>query len=104
MWITRQLKKHREISSSSGVVVNGESLLVQGEYEHREPESVYPFGIYSKSPRGEKAILLNGIYIGVSGKRNIDIEEGEVCIFSSGGARILLKNDGKVYINGKEVG
>ena len=38
-----------------------------------------------------------------NGDENVDLNPGEVMLFSSGGASIVLKNNGKVLINGKEV-
>ena len=55
---------------------------------------------------GEKSIVLptstGDICLGVLAG-NLDLEPGELMLCSSGGASILLKNDGYVYINGKKI-
>ena len=35
--------------------------------------------------------------------KNVELDEGEVMLSSKGGASIVLKNDGRVLINGKAV-
>ena len=34
---------------------------------------------------------------------NPELEEGELMLYSKGGASIVLKNDGRVLVNGKEL-
>jgi hypothetical protein len=47
--------------------------------------------------------LANGeVSLGVLAK-NVELDEGEVMLSSKGGASIVLKNDGRVLINGKAV-
>lgn len=57
-------------------------------------------------PVGESAVVLplaNGeVSLGVLAK-NVELDEGEVMLSSKGGASIVLKNDGRVLINGKAV-
>lgn len=67
-------------------------------------DEVYtPFGFSSVAPIGEKALVIptpNGEMIAGYKMRRRVLEEGEVELFSQGGAYILLKNDGSVVING----
>ena len=42
------------------------------------------------------------VSLGVLAK-NVELDEGEVMLSSKGGASIVLKNDGRVLINGKAV-
>lgn len=65
-----------------------------------------PYGFASVVPVGESAVVLplaNGeVSLGVLAK-NVGLDEGEVMLSSKGGASIVLKNDGRVLINGKVV-
>ena len=65
-----------------------------------------PYGFASVVPVGESAVVLplaNGeVSLGVLAK-NVGLDEGEVMLSSKGGASIVLKNDGRVLINGKAV-
>ncbi len=66
-----------------------------------------PYGVQSVPPEGVKAAAaeINGrIYmLGVEGVLDKPLDPGEVALFSAGGASIVLKNDGNVYINGRLV-
>ena len=65
-----------------------------------------PYGIAYVVPAGEETFMrrLNldwrDRYIQ---KPCTDIQEGELMLYSQGGASIVLKNDGRVLINGREV-
>ena len=69
-------------------------------------ETVTPYGIAYVPQKGEKAVSLqigNSNYmIGVCKTPPFELSEGEIGLYSSGGASIILKNDGKVLINGRE--
>ena len=56
-------------------------------------------------PTGQKAVVLplddGEVGLGVISS-NAELEEGELMLYSKGGASIILKNSGKVLINGKE--
>ena len=49
-----------------------------------------------------KVTLVSVSWVCTIACENTEIEPGELLLFSKGGAEILLSNDGKVYINGKE--
>lgn len=65
-----------------------------------------PYGIVAVPPKGTKAVVLptgdTAVCLGTP-QLVKDLKEGEVMLFSSGGASIILKNNGKVLINGKEI-
>lgn len=44
------------------------------------------------------------VCLGVIAPPPDNLEPGELMLYSAGGAKIVLKNNGKVLINGKEVG
>ena len=67
--------------------------------------SVVPYGVAFAVPKGENTVVLpvgnTAVYLGVLQKEN-DLEAGEIMLYSSGGATVVLKNDGRVLINGRE--
>lgn len=73
---------------------------VMGEREYRSPEVLFPYGFSSAAAGGEKAVMLDGFCAGVSALPDSSLEEGEVRLYSGGGAEILLKSSGEVVING----
>lgn len=111
MWIADYITKNSVSSPSAvcGSIVNSNGLktAVKGSAEHNNLKTVAPYGVYSVAPKGEKAVVLpladSEVCIGVtSGENNLEV--GEVLLKSKGGASILLKNDGFVYINGVKFG
>lgn len=67
---------------------------------------VSPYGIVAVPPKGAKAIVLptgnTAVCLGTPQKVE-GLEEGELMLFSAGGASVVLKNDGRVLINGREI-
>lgn len=82
-----------------------DSMAVVSSGEHKSLKSCLPYGVVSVPPTGECAVVLplddGEVSLGVIAKSKA-LEEGEVMLFSKGGASIVLKNDGRVIINGKE--
>lgn len=85
--------QHNEVSTNGGV-------------PYVNIPVVSPYGIVAVPPKGTKAVVLptgnTAVCLGTPQKVE-NLKEGEVMLFSSGGASIVLKNDGRVLINGKEV-
>lgn len=79
-------------------------VQVKGSSDFQQLPVVAPFGIaYMPSVGCQTAVVpLNGsqVCIGVVDENNSGLEPGEIMLYSQGGARIELKNDGNVYING----
>lgn len=110
MWLMNYITQN-SISAPSAVKGNvnkndSDGIAVVSSGEHKRLKSCFPYGIVSVPPTGEKAIVLplddGEVGLGViSG--NVGLNEGEVMLYSKGGASIILKNDGRVLINGKEV-
>ena len=73
---------------------------------HRVPLTA-PAGIAYVPARGEKAVVVQSsggaVCPGVIMAQPSDLEPGELMLFSAGGASIVLKNNGTVLINGREV-
>lgn len=103
MWLTRQLNSAEGAKITSGRVSGGDELTVQGESEYRCPETLFPYGLESRAAQGGKAVMLDGYCAGISTVADSSIAEGEVRLYSSGGAEIWLKNNGDVIINGQVI-
>ena len=75
-------------AEKGGVKSSGNTVSVDSSEEHREIKCCVPYGFASVVP-----VLA----------KNVELDEGEVMLSSKGGASIVLKNDGRVLINGKAV-
>lgn len=64
-----------------------------------------PYGFKSVPVRGETILFLpvgdGYCALGAIDNGKIQLNEGEVALYSAGGAKIILKNDGSVVINGR---
>lgn len=101
MWLTQRLSSPGGVRLRSGRVEGGEEFAVQGEARFRQPEQLFPYGFASAAAGGGQAVMLDGYCAGISSAPDTGLEEGEVRLYSAGGAEILLKNDGTVVINGQ---
>ncbi len=101
MWLTGQLARDEGLRMRSGLVNSGEGFSVQGEKEYMSPEQVTPYGVSSRAAGGRQAVMLDGYCAGVLSGEDSKLSEGEVRLYSAGGAEILLKNNGDVVINGQ---
>lgn len=89
----------------SGAGENGAS--VSSSEEHKNLELCFPYGLVSVPPTGERAVVLslNDGEVGLGVLKSAEgLQEGEVMLFSKGGASLVLKNDGRVLANGREIG
>ena len=102
----QRLQIAEKCKNRQSYVNTGNTVTVQAEQEHREIKNAAPFGIISVPPVGAKAVVTpteqGFIYTGVIGQ-NAELEPGELMLYSSGGANIVLKNDGQVLINGTSI-
>lgn len=84
---------------------SGNTVSVDSSEEHRGIKCCVPYGFASVVPVGESAVVLplaNGeVSLGVLAKM-LNLMRARLCS-SKGGASIVLKNDGRVLINGKAV-
>ncbi|MGN1432478.1 MAG: hypothetical protein ACI4XI_02135 [Ruminococcus sp.] len=110
MWLMNYITKN-SLTSPSAVKGNvnkndkdGTAVVSSGE--HKRLKSCFPYGIISIPPTGERAVVLplddGEVGLGVIAG-NVNLEEGELMLYSKGGASIVLKNDGKVLVNGQEL-
>lgn len=110
MWITDYMAQNsvkQNISGGAEIVSGGEnSVDAVGSFIRSGARLVAPCGYAAVPVRGSSAVMLSasgedyclGVECSAEG-----LEPGEIRIRSAGGASIELKNDGKVYINGKAV-
>ncbi len=110
MWLMNYITNH---SMTSPEAAKGETntggpggTAVASSSEHKALEMCFPYGIFSVAPSGERAVVLpledGEVGLGVL-KKAAGLQEGEIMLYSKGGASIVLKNDGRVLINGEEV-
>jgi len=111
MWLSRELAAQRGregVSAQAGTVtVDGESAAVYARGEQRSAAVVSPQGIAWRPAGGEPVVLLKGgeqeeaaYVLGIPGGGEVQVEAGELCLYSRGGAQIRLKNNGRVEITG----
>lgn len=83
---------------------DGAAVLSSGE--HKNVAYCLPYGFFSMPPTGERAVVLpledGEISLGVIAPRE-SLEPGELKLQSMGGASLVLKNDGRVLVNGREI-
>lgn len=102
MWLTKQGARSAGTKLHRGQVSGaGEDLRVQGESEYHYPELLFPYGYSSAAEDGNRAVMLDGVCAGIAASPDGQLSQGEVRLYSSGGAEILLKNSGEVVINGQ---
>ena len=107
MWISKKIAAanlDKEDTVCAEVTdTNSGALNVQNGFEYREIESVAPRGISYVPIQGDKTIVIpvgdSFVCIGTVMKDE-GLEPGELKLSSSGGASIVLKNNGSVLING----
>lgn len=117
MWILRSITESNKTAKKAdlGLITNnsGNRLNIQGSQQYHRITSAAPYGIESNPPKGAKSVIIplehTGLCIGICNESN-DLQPGELKLFSSGGAELLLKNDGSIAvtcksftINGKSV-
>lgn len=109
MWLTDYMTRNSLTAPDAvkGSVKNnntGTSVMSSGE--HRELPLCLPYGIACMPPKGACAVVLpladGEVSLGVITQAP-SLEEGELMLYSKGGASIVLKNDGRVLINGREM-
>lgn len=109
MWLTRNLAEGRqstydseltEISDNSKAALSGYGKDGCGEYRIAAPS-----GIVYAPAKGEQAVVVSTeagtICLGTLHEIEEHLEEGELMLYSAGGASIVLKNNGQVLINGE---
>lgn len=106
MWISQRIVREKRAAQAQAGPVSlvGEGYLhAQGAREARDMPLFAPYGVSSLPPEGEQAVMMpvgeDYICLGVRVLPQ-GLLPGEVVLHSLGGARLCLKNDGNVEING----
>ena len=108
MWISRNINNNTNSKNPFVANVlnsNGSEVNVSALEKIENIPNTTPFGILSVPPRGAKAVVVpvgeSAAVCGIVSQNKFSLQEGELALFSTGGASIVLKNDGSVVINGK---
>ena len=110
MWISRYVTSNSfsDAKPSVGELSSaGKKVSVSSSAEYRNVPVAAPFGIAYVPPIGASTVVLptnsGNICLGVISEQASELEQGELMLYSAGGASIILKNDGRVLINGRAV-
>ncbi len=110
MWISRAITENGESAPAFTAEVTGaegNKVSLGGAEGSGTGEAFYPYGIMSVPPKGVKAAAVQSgrsvCVLGCTDGADRDLEPGEIALYSKGGASIILKNDGRVLINGVSV-
>ena len=83
------------------------SVAVSSTRDFQTIPVIAPAGIAYVPPIGSQTIVLpsagGAVCLGVISAPADDLEAGELMLYSAGGASLVLKNDGRVLINGRAV-
>ena len=103
MWLAKKLKEQSaaDVARTGTVAVGGTDPRVVAGQEYLAARGVFPYGLRAALPQNSRAVVWNGLCLGVTDPEGVPLEEGEMCLYSKGGASIVLKNTGEVVINGQ---
>jgi len=89
-----------EITSTAGGMIT-----VSSDEEFRDIPAVRPYGYHACPPLGHRVLVVqtpHGPAVMGALFTPEGIEPGEIRLVSAGGATLVLKNDGRVVINGQD--
>ena len=84
------------------ILVGGKNPTAVSDGEKKNLRLLHPYGIYFVYPTDEAVELDKERIWGSLEPADTELEVGEIMLKSLGGAVIVLKNNGKVMINGRE--
>ena len=109
MWLSKEIVsgENQKNTTFFGKVTEADSttLNIQTDIENRTPQVVSPYGVVSVPNVGSKVVMTkveDDFLLSGTLQDNTSLEPGELMLYSAGGASIVLKNNGKVLINGIE--
>lgn len=108
MWVSKEItesnKKNFDLKIGKVTQTSRHNVCVEDNTEYRDLPLVCPYGFVSIPMLGSSAIIApnssNFLYFGTKVNNIDDLNPGEVGLYSHGGASVVLKNDGRVLING----
>ena len=96
-----------EIRSANNGNVSVSATRDYGALPLIAPAGIAPAGIAYVPVAGAPTVVMEGaggaVCLGVAVTPQEELQPGELMLYSAGGASIVLKNSGKVLINGREV-
>ena len=111
MWLTSFMAKNMKSQKSAENVFvtesKGAKVSLAADTKHKDVPVIAPYGIIYYPPVGVEAVMVpttsGEVCAGVVMPVAKDLESGELMLCSKG-ATLVLKNDGRVLLNGKELG
>lgn len=110
MWLTNHLVANQGVHTADTAEVTGHdrgAVRALNDREYRKLPLLCPAGICSLPTQGEQAVVLplagGATCAGVIRPAPEGLQPGELRLCSSGGAEILLKNDGTILLNGRVI-
>ncbi|MBQ3264325.1 MAG: hypothetical protein IJH07_00975 [Ruminococcus sp.] len=111
MWINEYVSgRSFGVNTATAVEIraaNNGSVAVSSTRDFSELPVIAPAGIVYVPVTGSPTMVMEGaggaVCLGVIAAPPSSLEAGELMLHSAGGASIVLKNDGRVLINGREV-
>lgn len=108
MWIPKALtenEKQRGAKTASVIFSSNGKTAVSGAESFDNIQKIVPYGLEYVPPVGTTAVVIpvgnSQYFTGVVCQNTAELQPGELALYSSGGAKIVLKNDGTVVINGQ---
>lgn len=104
MWISQQMiASQRQGAAADTARITG-SGSAQGGNDYRELLFAGPWGIAYRPLNAAQAVIVStsagDTCVGTLAEQK-DIRQGELLLYSAGGAEIYLKNNGEIEINGQ---
>lgn len=111
MWLSQYVTGNSFVSDHATVGevagTRDQKVSVNATVDYRGVPIAAPYGVVSVPLTGASTVVMpteaGQVCVGVIAYQSQDLQPGEVMLYSSGGASIVLKNDGRVLINGKAV-
>lgn len=105
MWLSKRFNNPYVSVSEVGTVTTSNNSIINASstISSNGVSNYSPYGYSFSVPTGEEVLLVNSSLgtVGAGIKmKNENLSSGEIAISSIGGAKIILKNDGTVDING----
>lgn len=111
MWINEYMtgRSFSAEGASAGEIRSSNSggVSVSSTRDYASLPLIAPAGIEYVPVTGASTVVMEGaggaVCLGVVSAPQEELQPGELMLYSAGGASIVLKNNGKVLINGREV-
>ncbi len=111
MWINEYMtgRSFSAAGASAGEIrsANNGNVSVSATRDYGALPLIAPAGIAYVPVAGAPTVVMEGaggaVCLGVAVMPQEELQPGELMLYSAGGASIVLKNSGKVLINGREV-